>query len=104
MLKMDKTCILTGLESCPLKKMCLNCTSLTKGADGYACKNEKVLAAGKAKVLASIPEGWEINTESLVMQPKKLNKPTSVCGEYAPNMEEINDTIANFFTCPEPKL
>lgn len=101
---MEKICILTGLETCPLKKMCLNCTSLTRGVDGYACKNEKVLSAGKAKVLASIPEGWEVNADSLVMKPKKLNKPTSVCGEYTPNMEEINAAVANFFNGGEPKL
>lgn len=98
---MENICKLTGIEltegvECPLKKMCLNCASLVEKKDGtFACKNEKVMEKGKEKILASVPEGFEI--DSITLKPMNLKNPTKKCGCYSADMESIMAEINKIF-------
>ena len=92
--------ILTGEKktdgySSPLKAMCLNC-EYCKNDNGTAyCVNEKVLEVGKKKILASVPEGYEIDT--LTLKPLLLKDPTKKCNNRKPNEELILDAVASYF-------
>lgn len=70
-----------------ITKMCLNCTSLIEEESGYRCCNENVMASGRKKVTASLPEGFEIDT--LILKPMVLKNPTKKCGNYEFNIDAI---------------
>lgn len=86
-------CRFTGLEIPEgkvslINKMCLNCMSLQDNKDGsFACRNEKVMEQGRNKILAAIPEGFEI--ETLTLKPMQLKNPLKKCNNYVPNIEEL---------------
>lgn len=89
---MGKFCKFTGVEITEgvetIKKMCLNCVSLVENEDGtYACMNESVMEKGREKILAAVPEGFEIDT--LTLKPMALKNPTKKCGAYFANINEI---------------
>lgn len=98
---MDKICKLTGVAltegvECPIKKMCLNCASLVEKEDGsFACKNEAVMEKGKEKILAAVPEGFEI--DSIVLKPMNLKNPLKKCGCYSVDMESVLSEIKAIF-------
>ena len=98
---MAKYCIFTGVEltdeSAPLfKKMCLNCKSVILNGDGsYACINESVMEKGREKILAAVPEGFEIDT--LTLKPMALKNPTRKCGAYEVNLEELHKELESAF-------
>lgn len=98
---MGKFCIFTGaeiVEGAPtIKKMCLNCESLVVNEDGtYACVNETVMEKGREKILAAVPEGYEIDT--LTLKPMALKNPLKKCGVHKTNFtalyEELNNVLA----------
>ena len=70
-----------------IKKMCLNCKHLVNENEDYRCNNEAVMEKGREKILASLPEGFEI--ESMVLKPMALKNPTKKCGNYDFNLEQI---------------
>lgn len=74
-----------------IKKMCLNCSNLVCENEDYRCNNEAVMEKGREKILASLPEGFEV--ESLVLKPMVLKNPTKKCGNYNCNLELIVKTI-----------
>lgn len=92
---MAKFCRFTGLEipegkTSLINKMCLNCMSLQDNNDGtFACCNEKVIEQGRSKILAAIPEGFEI--ETLTLKPMQLKNPLKKCGNYTPDIEGLID-------------
>ena len=102
---MAKLCKLTGIDlenadaskrSEPfLEKMCLNCTSCIENGDSYTCGNEKVMEAGRKKIFAAVPDGFEI--EALTLKPMLLKNPTKKCGNYAPNLELIHTEVDKYF-------
>ena len=98
---MGNFCIFTGAEltdGTPLiKKMCLNCKSLVKNEDGtYACVNETVMEKGREKIMAAVPEGYEIDT--LTLKPMALKNPTKKCGVHETCFEllyqELNKVLS----------
>ena len=102
---MEKFCILTGIEipegglnpqDYPLKKMCLNCVDCIVDENGaFKCKNEKVMEKGKEKILAAVPEGFEVDT--LTLKPMSLKSPTKKCGNHKTNMESVLTEINKIF-------
>jgi len=99
---MGQLCKLTGVEipdegfEPVFKKMCLNCVSCEQNGDGtFSCKDEKVIEAGKAKILAAVPEGYEV--ETLTLKPMLLKNPTKKCGNYLPHMVLIEEEIKKYF-------
>lgn len=98
---MGKFCDFTGTELNDgvetVKKMCLNCTSLVSRLDGtYACMNETVMEKCREKILAAVPEGFEVDT--LTLKPMALKNPTKKCGAYEANIpmliEELNAILS----------
>lgn len=88
---MGKYCKFTGADTtaegyeCPIKKMCLNCECVifeedSEGNRTYYCTNESVMEAGKKKILAAVPEGYEI--ETLTLKPMLLKNPTKKCANH----------------------
>lgn len=73
-------------------KMCLNCKSIT-GVDEecYKCTNESVMKIGMDKILAAVPEGYEIDT--ITLKPMTLKDPTKKCRNYCPDTDFILQTI-----------
>ena len=95
---MGNFCIFTGAEltdGAPLvKRMCLNCKSLIENEDGtYACMNESVMEKGREKILAAVPEGFEIDT--LTLKPMALKNPTKKCGVHETNFEMLVEELRN---------
>lgn len=89
---MAKYCKFTGVELADgvdsIKKMCLNCKSLVECEDGsFICTNEIVMEKGREKILAAVPEGFEIDT--LTLKPMVLKNPTKKCGAYVANIEQL---------------
>lgn len=75
-----------------INKMCLNCMSLQDNNDGtFACRNEKVMEQGRNKILAAIPEGFEI--ETLTLKPMQLKNPLKKCNNYVPDIEGLIDEL-----------
>lgn len=68
-------------------KMCLNCKYLLEENDGYRCTNEAVMQKGKDKVIAALPEGYEI--ENLVLKPLALRNPRNKCGNYEADLQTL---------------
>lgn len=94
-------CKLTGCENpetteAPFKKMCLNCVDCSLNADeNCVCTNVKVMEAGKQKILAAVPEGFEI--EEIKLKPMLLKNPTKKCGFYSADYELIHAEVDKFF-------
>ena len=100
---MANYCKLTGIdfdkgESSPIKWMCLNCKYCIDEQNGtYACKNEAVLNIAKEKIMAAVPEGYEI--ENISLKPMNLKNPTKKCSNYEVDMDVIHEEIKkNFYT------
>lgn len=99
---MAKYCNITGVElnnETPslIKKMCLNCKSFIENVDGsYICTNETVMAKGREKILAAVPEGFEIDV--LTLKPMALKNPTKKCGAYEANIDMLVDEIKQLFS------
>ena len=95
---MGKFCRFTGAElpegsNSLIKKMCLNCKSLIENEDGhYACVNEAVMEKGREKILAAVPEGFEVDT--LVLKPMVLKNPLKKCGVYEANIQSLVDELS----------
>lgn len=85
---MVNNCTICGAElvdgKCPsvhaVKPMCLNCIYVTDTGSEYRCVNEDVLEGAKQKMLAALPEGYEI--ETLEIKPMLLKNPCKKCGKY----------------------
>lgn len=97
---MGKFCKFTGVELTEgvetIKKMCLNCVSLVENEDGtFACMNETVMEKGREKILAAVPEGFEIDT--LTLKPMALKNPTKKCGVYAVNIPALTEELNTIF-------
>lgn len=75
-----------GEKPVHINKMCLNCKYVIAD-DCYRCCNEAVMQKGKEKILASLPEGFEV--ETLVLKPMNLKNPTKKCGNYEFNIDAI---------------
>mgnify|MGYP003300821219 FL=1 len=94
---MGKFCRFTGAElpegsNSLIKKMCLNCKSLIKNEDGnFACVNEAVMEKGREKILAAVPEGFEIDT--LVLKPMVLKNPLKKCGAYETDINSLVEEL-----------
>ena len=99
---MGKFCIFTGTEltegTAPLvKKMCLNCESLGETEPGcFVCMNESVMEKGREKILAAVPEGFEV--ETLKLKPMALKNPTKKCGAYSPSFERLHNELEEIFS------
>ncbi len=99
---MGQLCKLTGVEipaegfEPVFKKMCLNCISCEENQDGtFSCKHEKVIDAGRKKILAAVPEGYEIETRTL--KPMLLKNPTKKCANYSANLVLVKVEIEKYF-------
>lgn len=109
---MSQYCKLTGVDLSQdgatngFKSMCLNCKSCHNGPEQsslndeqFVCDNESVMEMGKKKILASLPDGFEIKT--LELKPMKLKDPKKKCKNYSFDKEKVMEFIENFFT-PSP--
>lgn len=92
---MSKFCMICGTElvdgKCPqahiVKPMCLNCVSVTENGDEYRCINEVVLGIAREKMLAALPEGYEVG--EIEIKPMLLKNPCKKCGKYSLNKESL---------------
>lgn len=91
---MAKYNVLTGEElvegkelQSPIKQMCLNCKCMACENENYTCSNEKVMESGRKKILAAVPEGFEV--ETLTLKPMVLKNPTKKCPNY-----EVDQDVA----------
>ncbi len=93
---------LTGInlqegETCPIKKMCHNCVFFVENEEGTgSCTNEIVNEKGREKIIASLPEGFEI--EELKLKPMKLKDPTKKCGQYSVAKEVVCNAIISLLS------
>ena len=98
---MHNYCLLTGIDMAPdgasngFKKMCLNCKECGGDGETYSCYNEKVLEAGKKKILESLPDGYEI--ETLELKPLKLKDPTKKCPNHEFDTAKVMDYVIDYF-------
>lgn len=99
---MGKLCKLTGVEIPEegrepiLKKMCLNCESCIENNDGtFSCNHEKVMEAGRNKIMAAVPDGFEI--ETLTLKPMNLKNPTKKCNNYSPDFSLIHELVEEMY-------
>lgn len=100
---MKKYCILTGVDlsgdgaTNGFKSMCLNCKSChySDEKDLYSCDNENVMEIGKKKILASVPDGFEIDT--LTLKPMVLKDPTKKCKNHDFDMTSVIKFIGDYF-------
>ena len=96
---MANYCVLTGTQlpegtDTLIQKMCINCVSAIQNEDGsYSCKNEDVMEKGRAKIMASIPEGFEV--ETLVLKPMLLKAPTKKCNNYIADIQFLTEYITS---------
>lgn len=79
-----------GAYVSPIKQMCLNCLFMSKNAS-YTCSNENVIETGKKKILAAVPEGFEIDT--LTLKPMTLKNPTKKCANYCLDKETVMQEV-----------
>lgn len=85
---MSEFCVICGSElvegKCPnahgLKKMCINCLWSRREENGYVCVNEAVLKPAYEKMLAALPEGFEVDT--IKLKPMALKNPCKKCGNH----------------------
>jgi len=97
---MANYCKLTGIdlekEECAIKKMCLNCKFCIENEDGtFACKNENVLNIAKEKIMAAVPEGYEI--ENISLKPMALKNPIKKCPNHDTDVHVIDNEIMKHF-------
>lgn len=80
------------------KSMCVNCKSchVDNDKDQYVCDNEKVMEVGKQKILASVPEGFEVDT--LTLKPMVLKDPTKKCKNHQFDLDAVVEYISDYFT------
>ena len=96
---MINNCTICGAElvdgKCPsvhaVKPMCLNCIYVTDTGSEYRCVNEDVLDGAKLKMMAALPEGYEI--ETLEIKPMLLKNPCKKCGKYTMNKTMVIRTL-----------
>ena len=92
---MVNNCTICGAElvdgKCPsvhaVKPMCLNCIYVTDTGNEYRCVNEDVLEGAKQKMLAALPEGYEVG--EIEVKPMLLKNPCKKCGKYSLNKESL---------------
>jgi hypothetical protein len=85
---MSKFCSICGTEfvdgKCPqthtVKPMCLNCVSVAEDGEVYRCSNEAVLGIARDKMLAALPDGYEVG--EIEVKPMLLKNPCKKCGNY----------------------
>ena len=85
---MSEFCIICGSElvegKCPnahgVKKMCLNCIWHRRKEEGFVCTNEVVLKPAYEKMMAALPEGFEV--EVIQLKPMALKNPCKKCGNH----------------------
>lgn len=96
---MVNNCTICGAElvdgKCPsvhaVKPMCLNCIYVTDTGSEYRCVNEDVLEGAKQKMMAALPEGYEI--EILEIKPMLLKNPCKKCGKYTMDKTKVIRTL-----------
>ena len=96
-------CKLTGIDltgdgaTNGFKCMCVNCKSchIDFNKDQYVCDNEKVMEVGKQKILAAVPEGFEI--ETLTVKPMVLKDPTKKCKNHQFDLDGVVEFISDYF-------
>lgn len=66
-----------------VKPMCLNCQSISIDGDEYRCHNDAVLGVAREKMLAALPEGYEVG--NIEVKPMLLKNPCKKCGNYCPD-------------------
>ena len=85
-----------GNAESSFKKMCINCKhcamhesviSVDGEAEVYECNNKEVLAKNEAKILETIPDGY--NVEVLRLKSIRLKNPTTKC----PNHELLDSDV-----------
>ena len=83
---------------CCFHKMCLNCASckqveetMNTTEEMYVCGNKEVLETGRKKILAAVPEGFEV--AKLELSPMKLKNPTKKCPNYSFDANKVIDFI-----------
>lgn len=92
-------CLICGAELvdglCPsqhiVKPMCLNCMWVQNGENEYRCVNEAVLQIARDKMLAALPDGYEV--ESLQLKPMLLKNPCKKCTNYEMNKTIVIETL-----------
>ena len=88
---MINNCVICGAElvdgKCPnahgLKPMCLNCEFVRCGDENCYCVNDNVLKTAYDKMMAALPEGFEVDV--LTIKPMVLKNPCKKCGNYSLN-------------------
>lgn len=70
-----------------VKPMCLNCESVTMDGDEYRCINDVVLGIAREKMLAALPEGYEVG--EIEIKPMLLKNPCKKCGKYSQNKDSL---------------
>lgn len=96
-------CKLTGVDLSAdgstngFKRMCVNCKSChaDNDKDQYVCDNEKVIEVGRQRILASVPEGFEVDT--LTLKPMVLKDPTKKCKNHQFDFDGVVEFISNYF-------
>lgn len=96
-------CKLTGVDltgdgaTNGFKCMCVNCKSchIDTEKEQYVCDNEKVMEAGRQKILAAIPDGYEV--ETLVLKPMALKDPTKKCKNHVFDLDSVVAFVSEYF-------
>ena len=86
---MTNKCNICGTElvdgKCPqthtVKPMCLNCNSVSCDDNEFRCHNDAVLGVAREKMLAALPEGYEVG--EIEVKPMLLKNPCKKCGNYS---------------------
>lgn len=97
---MDR-CLICGTEfvegKCPnvheLKPMCLNCISISESEGEYRCLNEAVLDIAREKMMAALPEGYEV--DGISIKPMLLKNPCKKCKNYEMNKNRVIRAVLN---------
>lgn len=88
--------IINGQEQdIKLVPMCLNC--MYCNVEDYTCTNEENKKAAsekfKEKIIASLPEGYDIDTLQFELKPVPLRAPQKKCGRHTVDVERIMNYI-----------
>lgn len=94
-------CLICGTEfvdgKCPnvheLKSMCLNCISLSDTEGEYRCVNAAVLDIAREKMMAALPEGYEV--DGISIKPMLLKNPCKKCKNYEMDKNRVIRAILN---------
>jgi hypothetical protein len=92
---MSKFCVICGTElvegKCAqahiVKPMCLNCEFVIESGEEYRCINESVLGVAREKMLAALPDGYEVG--EIEVKPMLLKSPCKKCGKYSLNRDSL---------------